>query len=289
MNPSSSAQHPKLTVVVVGARTMGSGIAQVAATAGEKVGLFDQNPEVPGLALEKIKQSLERSAAKGFLDSRVASAAGQNIFLLGNLEEAGSAPVVVEAVKEDLAVKRDLFQRLESIVAEDTLLLSNTSMISISSLAGGLAYPGRLAGAHFFNPVPRMKLVELIAGGETSAAAMQQAREIVVRWGKEPVLAPDSPGFIVNRVFDAIKRESLALLEEGVAPGEIDRALKLGLNFPMGPFELMDLIGLDTTYDCLCNQARQTGRPPEFGKTLPGLVAAGKHGRKSNAGFYEYP
>lgn len=267
---------------------MGSGIAQVAAASGERVLLFDVNPEAPVEALGRMSGSLKRARQKGLVTEVAARQTLNNIHPVKTLDEARRVPFVIEAIKEDLAAKQQLFSLLETLAGPETILLSNTSMLSISTLASGLAHPERFAGAHFFNPVPRMKLVELIAGRQTAPETVEAARALVKRWGKTPVHAPDSPGFIVNRVFDALKRESLALLEEGVPASEIDQALRLGLNFPMGPFELMDLIGLDTTYDCLCNQARQMDRESDFGVTLPALVAAGKHGRKTGCGFYEY-
>jgi len=275
-------------LLVIGAGTMGAGIAQVAAAAGDTVFLYDQVPEAPRRALDRIAASLQRATAKGHLTSDSAQKTLELIKPQETMDCAAGCGVVIEAVKEDQAIKQSVFQKLEGIVPRSTWLCTNTSMISITALASVLRDKSRFCGTHFFNPVPRMKLVEVIAGRETSAAAIEAARGMVARWGKTAVLAPDSPGFIVNRVFDAIKREAFSLHEQGVDVAQIDQALRLGLNFPMGPFELMDLIGLDTTYDCLINQARQMNRAPEFGNALPNLVAAGRYGCKSGSGFYEH-
>lgn len=275
-------------LLVVGAGTMGGGIAQVAAAAGEKVFLYDKVADAPRRALDRMSVSLQRAVEKGYLSAEAVEKTLQNISPQTSLECAGGCTAIIEAVKEEPAIKQEVFQHLEERIPETALLCTNTSMLSITSLAAGLKHKARFCGTHFFNPVPRMKLVEVIAGKETSRSTVAAARSMVARWGKTAVLAPDSPGFIVNRIFDVIKREALHLHEEGVDVREIDEALRLGLNFPMGPFELMDLIGLDTTYDCLINQARQMNRAPDFGTVLPKLVAAGKTGRKARKGFFEY-
>jgi len=276
-------------LLVIGAGTMGGGIAQVAAAAEEKVYLYDKDGDAPQRALDRIAASLRRATEKGHVSADVAETTLRNISPQTSLECAAACTTVIEAVKEDAEIKQQVFHQLEQRIPDTALLCSNTSMLSITSLAAGLKNKARFCGTHFFNPVPRMKLVEVIVGKETSPATAERAQAMVARWGKTSVLAPDSPGFIVNRVFDVIKREALQLHEEGVDVREIDKALKLGLNFPMGPFELMDLIGLDTTYDCLVNQARQMKRPPDFGTVLPKLVAEGKTGRKARKGFFDYP
>lgn len=283
MNQSSSN-----TVLIVGAGTMGGGIAQVAADAGDRVFLYDRTPDASQRAMDRMAASLARAAEKGYVTSAAVAATLENIQPLATLDGASECTAVIEAVKEDESIKQQVFVELEALVPATTLLCTNTSMISITSIGSVLRDASRFCGTHFFNPVPRMKLVEVIAGQHTSPETISAARAMVSKWGKTAVLAPDSPGFIVNRVFDAIKREALLLHEEGVHAREIDEALRLGLNFPMGPFELMDLIGLDTTYDCLVNQARQMNRPLDCGTVLPALVADGKVGRKAKVGFYDY-
>jgi len=276
-------------IVVVGAGTMGAGIAQIAAAAGEMVLIYDLNPEAGRHALQRISASLEKSVSKGFVSKEERDSTVERLSLIQQPESAAGAAVVIEAVKEDPAVKQAVFRQFEDVISPQAALWTNTSMLSITTLASTLDHPGRFCGVHFFNPVPRMRLVEVIAGSATLPATLEVATVTVAKWGKTPVLAPDRPGFLVNRIFDAIKREALDLLEEGVPPDQLDTAVKLGLNFPMGPCELMDLIGLDTTLDVMINQAAAMGRPIEKTTPLHALVAAGKKGRKSGEGFYSYP
>jgi len=275
-------------VLIVGAGVMGAGIAQVAAASGDGVRLYDRDSTAFSRALERISRSLRRSVEKGYLSEESMHRTLNLITPCDSLRDADGCEIVVEAVKEDRDIKKSVFRELERAVQKSAMIFSNTSMMSISDLASAVEDKSRFCGMHFFNPVPRMALVEVIAGKDTSPATVEFACSLATRWGKKPVLAPDSPGFIVNRIFDAIKREALSLHEEGVDVSQIDQAVRLGLNFPMGPFELMDLIGLDTTYDCLVNQARQMNRNLEFGTRLPDLVASGRHGRKSGRGFYTY-
>jgi len=278
-----------LSLLVVGTGTMGAGIAQIAATAGDHVYLFDAAPGAAARAKERIAAALTRAAAKGHVDAASIPATLNRLEPIDALAGAGGVNVVIEAVKEELAVKRAVFAELDATFPATTLLWSNTSMIAITSIAEGLRFPGRVAGTHFFNPVPRMPLVEIIAGRMTDSDTIAVAVATVTRWGKTPVRAPDTPGFIVNRILDAIKRESLALLDEGVPAADIDRGVRLGLNFPMGPFELMDLIGLNTTLDCMIAQAKGMGRPAMFSPKIQDLVAQGHWGRKTGRGFYTYP
>jgi 3-hydroxybutyryl-CoA dehydrogenase len=278
-----------MNILVVGAGTMGAGIAQIAAAAGNRVTVYDENPETPLRAKERIAASLARAEAKGHVTTESAALTLENLHPTSCLDQAADAAVVVEAVTENIEIKRSVFLRLEQIVKSDTSLWTNTSMLSISAIGAPLARPERFCGVHFFNPVPRMRLVEVIAGKKTSSETIDLAVSHVKRWGKTAVYAPDTPGFIVNRVLDGIKREALDLLDLGVPPDQIDTAVKLGLNFPMGPLELMDLIGLDTTLDVLVNQAHALGRPSAKITRLHELVAAGNLGRKTGKGFYTYP
>lgn len=273
----------------MGAGVMGTGIAQIAVCAGDEVVLYDQNSEAIAHARTRIAEQLQKLVEKSILTKEAREAALGRLKAGHQLDDAQDCEVAIDAVKEDKEIKKSLFQALEAVVSPATRILSNTSTLSITDLSLALREKHRFGGMHFFNPVPRMPLVEVIKGKETSDDTVQFTCALAVDWGKKPVLAPDSPGFIVNRIFDAIKREALSLHAEGVAISEIDEAVRLGLGFPMGPFELMDLIGLDTTYACLVNQAQQMNRPPAFGKRLPQLVASGNLGRKTGAGFYTYP
>jgi 3-hydroxybutyryl-CoA dehydrogenase len=278
-----------VTVLVVGTGTMGAGIGQVAAMAGDHVFLHDAVPGAAIRAKERIAESLARAAERGRLDAATIPAVLGRLCPVESFAAARDVSIVIEAVKEDVDVKRAVFARLDAAFTSSTLLWTNTSMIPITTIAEGLRHPERVAGTHFFNPAPRMPLVELIAGQQTSAETMSRVEETVTRWGKTPVRAPETPGFIVNRILDAIKRESLALLDEGVAAADIDLGVRLGLNFPMGPFELMDLIGLNTTLDCMIAQARGMGRPAKFSPKIEELVEQGHWGRKTGRGFYTYP
>ncbi|HWL52530.1 MAG TPA: 3-hydroxyacyl-CoA dehydrogenase NAD-binding domain-containing protein [Chthoniobacteraceae bacterium] len=280
---------PSKRLLVVGTGTMGRGIAQAAATAGWTVHLHDAKPGVAGQCIEKISESLERSIGRSWLAADQLRPTLERLLPASNLRIAGEVDVVLEAIWEELTLKQNLFRELEEIVDEKTFFWTNTSMLSVTGIAAPLRHPERLVGTHFFNPVPRMKLVEVIAGRATSPDAVVAAENDLRQWGKTTVRAPDSPGFIVNRIFDVIKREALMLLQEGVPAAEIDRAVKLGLNFPMGPFEVMDLVGLDTTLACLKTQASRTGSSDAPGTALEELVRRGDLGRKSGSGFYSYP
>lgn len=279
-------------LLVVGTGTMGGGIAQVAANAGDTVLLYDATPSAAERAKERISKSLVRAQEKGYVTQADIDRTLGNLHPISSLDEAAGVDAVIEAVKEELEIKRKVFAGLEALVSEKAFLWSNTSMISLTEIARDLKHPGRMAGTHFFNPVPRMALVEIIGGKHTDEATLVAAEETMTRWGKTPVRAPDSPGFIVNRLLDAFLREALVLHDEGVGIENIDTAIRLGLNFPMGPMELMDLVGLDTVHDCLLSQAKGMGRTTnaaDYSKHLVELLKAGKLGRKSGEGFYPNP
>jgi 3-hydroxybutyryl-CoA dehydrogenase len=287
--PGIPEAHSVQNLLVIGTGTMGAGIAQVAASAGCRVALFDAKAGAAEAALGKIGAALERSVAKGWLEQDRASRALENLRVISSLKEADGTEAVIEAIREDLETKQQLFASLEKTFPLETLFWTNTSMISIRRIAEVLQHPQRMAGTHFFNPVPRMQLVEIIAGEYSSEETLATAEATVRQWGKQPVRAPDSPGFLVNRILDAMLREALALHAEGSSAAAIDEAIRLGLNFPMGPMELMDLIGLDTSRDCIVSMANQAGHQPTGSELLTRLVAEGKLGRKSGEGFYPYP
>src|SRR5689334_8503170 len=278
-------------VFVVGAGIMGAGIAQVAAQAGHAVQLFDSREGAAASACAKLAATLDGLAAKGRLDAAEAKAIAARLVAATTLADAVRAGVVVEAIVESLDAKRALFRDLEAIVGERAILASNTSSISITALAKELRSPGRFVGMHFFNPVPLMKLVEVVSGLATDAAAAAAIFELAKRWGKTPVHARSTPGFIVNRIARPYYAEALALLHERLAePVTIDACLR-GAGFRMGPCELMDLIGHDTNF-----AVTQSVFDANFGdkRYQPSLVQhemveGGLLGRKSGRGFFAYP
>ncbi|HSC62527.1 MAG TPA: 3-hydroxyacyl-CoA dehydrogenase [Caldimonas sp.] len=278
------------TVFVVGAGIMGAGIAQVAAQAGHAVRLFDTRDGAAAAACAKLATTLDGLAAKGRLDGADAKAIAARISAAARLDDAAGCGLVVEAIVENLDAKRALFRDLEAIVGADGVLASNTSSISITALANGLTRPGRLVGMHFFNPVPLMKLVEVVSGLQTDAGVAAAIFELSKRWGKTPVHARSTPGFIVNRIARPYYAEALSLLHERFAePATIDACLR-GAGFRMGPCELMDLIGHDTNF-----AVTQSVFDANFGdkRYQPSLVQremvdGGVLGRKSGRGFFPY-
>jgi 3-hydroxybutyryl-CoA dehydrogenase len=284
MNPTQSK------ILIVGCGTMGGGIAQVAAVAGSEVMLFDASDGAAQKAKDRIAHFLERDIEKGRITAGAAKEALARLQIATTIDEAANADVVIEAIRERLEDKQELFKRLDSITKPETLLLSNTSMISITNIAESTFHPERVAGCHFFNPVPRMALVEIIRGEKTSKSTFEAASALVSSWGKTPIPAPDTPGFIVNRALLMLLNEAAFLVEEGNAPKDVDEAMKLGCNFPMGPLELMDLVGIDVTLDCNVALWEQYDRLPKYEPCglLQRMIDAGKLGRKSGEGFYSY-
>jgi 3-hydroxybutyryl-CoA dehydrogenase len=279
------------TVFVVGAGIMGAGIAQVAAQAGHAVLLFDMRDGAAVEARRKLGAALDGLVAKGRLSAEAAAATLARIEAIDSLQAAAGAGVVIEAIVEQLDAKRALFRALEDIVADDAILCTNTSSISVTAIANGLRLPGRLVGMHFFNPVPLMKLVEVVHGLQTDAAVAERVFALSKAWGKTPVHAKSTPGFIVNRIARPYYAETLALLQEQAAtPQVLDACLKAA-GFRMGPCELMDLIGHDTNF-AVTNAVFDAN----FGdkRYVPSLlqremVDGGLLGRKSGRGFYTYP
>lgn len=277
-------------VGVVGAGTMGSGIAQVAATAGFRVLLSDSRTEALEKARDTMLASLERIARK---EGRSAGWSGTilaRVTTVSALEELVGADLVIEAVFEDREVKTNLLQRLGGLLPTTTLLASNTSTIPITALATATGRPARFAGLHFFNPVPVMPLVEVIPGLATDEATVQRLEAFARRLGKETVRSKDCPGFIANRLLLAMINEAIHLLDEGTACTEdIDRTMQLGAAHPMGPLALADLIGLDVVLQALSSMHRELGGPRyRPAPLLRRMVEAGRLGRKSGRGFYGY-
>jgi 3-hydroxybutyryl-CoA dehydrogenase len=277
------------TVGVIGAGTMGQGIAQVCASAGYKVLLFDANTAAIDNGIESIKKNIDVLVSKGkFLTSEAP----------GVIDRISSAPtisdvkadLIIEAVLENLEVKRKLFQTLEDVNQESCILTSNTSSIPITQISQGLKHPSRFAGLHFFNPATIMKLVEVIRGTSTSDETISVLNDFAIKLGKQPVTAQDSPGFIVNRVARHYYVESLKLLEENVSSVEgIDQLLRAS-GFRMGPFELMDLIGVDVNFSVTTSMYNSFHQDPKFrpSRIQQQKVHAGHHGRKTGKGFYDY-
>jgi 3-hydroxybutyryl-CoA dehydrogenase len=278
-------------VLVVGAGIMGAGIAQVAAQAGHTVRLFDAREGAAAAACAKLEQALEGLVAKGKLDEEKAKATVARIRAVDRLDDAAGAGLVVEAIIENAEAKRALFRELEAKVDARCVLASNTSSISVTALANGLKAPGRFVGMHFFNPVPLMKLVEVVSGLETDPAVAQAIFELSQRWGKTPVHARSTPGFIVNRIARPYYAETLALLLERVAePAVLDACLRGG-GFRMGPCELMDLIGHDTNFAVTESVFAANFFDKRFAPSLVQreMVDGGLLGRKSGRGFFTYP
>lgn len=276
---------------VIGAGLMGAGIAQVLATSGFEVVLNDQNEEALAAAESAIKARIDRLAEKGKLDAAEADAAKARLVVTPELGAMGDVQMVIEAIIERLDIKQGLFAQLEGIVSPETILASNTSSLSIASIAKNCERRERVVGMHFFNPVPLMRLVEVIGGAASDPVAIEATYKLGEAMGKVPVIAKDGPGFIVNLGGRAYYTEGLHIEAEGVAPPEqIDRIMKMAAGFRMGPFELMDLTGIDTNFPVSTFIFNGYHGDPRLRTTpLHGyMVEAGRFGRKVGQGYYDY-
>jgi len=278
------------SIGVVGAGTMGHGIAQVAAVSGCKVKLVDVAAAALDRALEKMRSSMERLVAKEALTAGDLEAALGRVTTSGSLADLADVDLVVEAVVEKLEVKREVLSELDQICGPRTLLASNTSSISITRLAAATSRPEKVIGMHFMNPVPVMKLVEIIRGLATDQSTYDRVEALTRSMGKTPVEVHDSPGFVSNRVLMPMINEAIFCLYEGVGEAAaIDEVMKLGMNHPMGPLALADLIGLDVCLDIL-DVLYVEFRDPKYRPCplLVRMVDAGRLGRKGGRGFFDY-
>lgn len=276
---------------VVGAGAMGTGIAQVAAQAGLRVLLHDLTPDRADAAVERIGLSLEKAVSRGHLSLEQRQAILARIQPTADLALFVDADFVIEAIPEDLALKKSLFGELDRICRPEAVLATNTSSMSITEIGAATNRADRVVGMHFFNPVPIMRLVEIIHGVSSSAHTIQVAHEVAATLGKTAVeVKKDRPGFVVNRILMPMLIEALRVVEEGLAtPEEVDKAITLGLHHPMGPFTLLDFTGVDVCYQVLQYLHQELGQPqyapPQIIKEK---VRAGRLGRKVGRGFFDY-
>jgi 3-hydroxybutyryl-CoA dehydrogenase len=287
----TQAPSTQTLVAVIGAGAMGAGIAQVAAAAGHTVKLLDNRPGAAASAVDGIRAQFEKMAAKGKLTAEAAQAAGLRLLAAEHVADLADAGLVVEAIVENLAVKQQLFKDLEAVVSEVCILATNTSSISVTAIGAALKSPQRLAGLHFFNPAPLMALVEVVSGLATSSAVANTLFDTATAWGKTPVHAKSTPGFIVNRVARPYYAEALRVLTEGGADcATLDACCREAGGFRMGPFELMDMIGHDVNFAVTNSVWRAFFNDPRFLPSLvqQDLVDAGFLGKKTGRGFYNY-
>jgi 3-hydroxybutyryl-CoA dehydrogenase len=277
-------------VTVLGAGTMGHGIAYAAMAAGYDTMLFDVSQEAVDKGRGAIEELVRGSVDRGKLTAAAGTAIANRLSLTCDLAAAlADADFIVEAAPERIATKLELFAAIERFAPAHAIVTSNTSALSVTEMAATLGNPSRVAGMHFFNPVHKMKLVEVVRALETSDATLDAVRDVAARMGKETVVVRESPGFITTRVNASLGNEAFYMLMEGVASArDIDKALKLGLNHPMGPFELVDLVGLDTRLSILEYLHRSMGEKYRPCPLLVQYVRAGRLGRKVGRGVYDY-
>jgi 3-hydroxybutyryl-CoA dehydrogenase len=279
------------TIAVIGAGAMGQGIAQIAAQAGSQVMLFDKDPSAGARARQSVSGQWDKLVAKGKMDAAAAAACIGRLTLPATLAELNDCELVIEAIVERLDVKRALFTELESIVSAQAVLVTNTSSLSVTAIAAGLKYPERFAGYHFFNPVPLMKVVEVIRGLKTSADCCEGLTQYARQMGHTPVQAQDTPGFIVNHAGRGYGTEALRIVGEGIADfATIDRILKDQAGFKLGPFELMDLTALDVSHPVMESIYHQYYEEPRYRPSVitAQRLAGGLLGKKTGEGFYRY-
>jgi 3-hydroxybutyryl-CoA dehydrogenase len=278
-------------VGVVGAGTMGAGIAQLACIGGFDTWMHDPVPEALAAGERRVADGLARGASRGMWGEAEAATARERLNLAGDLEELGGCQLVIEAAPEDLPLKRELFANLGSICGPDAILATNTSSLSVTAIAAGTERPERVCGMHFFNPPPLMRLVEIVSGDDTASETADAATGIARAMRREPIRAADGIGFVANRCARPFTLEALRLLGERVAPiDQIDRIARVGGGFRMGPFELMDLVGVDVNFEVAKSFWEQSFHEPRWQPhpIQARTVAAGRHGRKTGRGYYDY-
>lgn len=276
---------------IIGSGAMGSGIAQVLAGAGHEVTVYDNNPEAVLKAEARLKDTMALLTAKGKFTQEKASGLLSRIRFVPDFDALADASLIIEAIVEKLEVKQAVFRELEEIASPECALATNTSSLSVTAIAAACAHPGRVFGLHFFNPAPVMQLVEVIPAAQTDRDRIKRAVSWVKEWGKIPVMARNTPGFIVNRVARPYYSEALRILDEGLAdPATIDRAMTHFGGFRMGPFALMDFIGHDVNYAVTESVYRASFHEPRYKPsfTQKDLVEAGFLGKKAGRGFYDY-
>ena len=293
MSESAAAAATAPSVIgVVGAGTMGAGIAQLACRSGARTLLHDADADALARGCERIRRQLDRGAQRGRWSTQEAQAAAGRLEPVASLDELAPAELVIEAAPERLDLKRGLFEALSEVVSEQCVLATNTSSLLVTAVAGGARVRSRVVGMHFFNPPPAMRLLEVVAGIESSPEAVAVARAAGEAMGKHVIVAADGPGFIVNRCNRPFGLEALKLLGEQIAPvTDIDRACRQGGGFRMGPFEVMDLVGIDVGFDVARSFYEQSFGEPRWRPSpiTVKTIAAGRLGRKTGRGFYEYP
>jgi len=279
-----------MKVFIAGAGTMGIGIAQVFAQCKNEVMIWDINEAFLNKNMENLKSTLKKLVEKEKISSEMANDIISNILTVKNIDSAGKCDLVIEAIIENIEIKKELFKNLDEICGANTIIASNTSSLSVTEIASSMSSPQRALGIHFFNPVPVMKLVEIIRGVKTSDEVIDRAKDIIISIGKEPIEVKESPGFIVNRLLVPMINEAVFLLSENTATAEdIDKAMVFGANHPIGPLALGDLIGNDVILTVLEILHRETGDPKYRPcPLLRKMVRAGYLGRKTKKGFYNY-
>ena len=279
------------TIAVIGAGTMGRGIAYAAAFGGYRTILEDITQSMLDAGVDYIRTSLDDAVTRGKLTAEQRDRAVAQLGSAHSVEEAcREADIVIEAVPEEMEIKLEIFTLLDKFAKPGAIFASNTSSLSITEMAAITCRPEKCVGLHFFNPVPKMKLLEVVRGLETSEDTITTCREIGARMGKEVVVVREAPGFITSRINAMIGNEAFFMLEEGIATAaDIDKALKLGLNHPMGPFELVDLVGLDVRLSILEYLHKTLGDKYRPAPLLKQYVKAGRLGRKSGRGVFDYP